>query len=416
MATAAEKLQAHTAANARLQAAKSQGEALREAINMDVQRTHLYVQQKQLEHSAAQEKRAQAQYERQMKILDMQMEEHTAKKTLDKFQLEMANKALIADGKNPMDEVRLANLKGMDATMAQALIAQGMAITAAGDMNAPQGMTIAARMKYWETTRWKPATPQQQKVVDWQMQATKQADESSTNKSMVGVNKEQLFKTKFEDEQKSITEGSPFEAPAYTVIGSAPEIRNSAVWQKYVVPQLDPASVKQAVRPEVIISAVEAAMKDKVIDSSQAAAFVSHVFGKAIALNNTAQQFKKITGREQTEYGVNLELGTGVVNTLSMGAFGGRERINLTDPVKVQYALQQRYLMRTRQNVNLFGTAMRANDVFSAAVESGADALEKSGMMPPAVPFPNLPAQFQGVRTYEDRTGQPFYSTVGANK
>lgn len=415
IATATERLAMQQAAEARMKAAQSQGDMIAKVMNMDEQRVRLYIQQKQLQHTEASERRQAAEHDLRMQELQLRQKEFQKKEDLDKFQLQMANLALAAEGQNPLDDVRLNNLKGLNATRAQALIDQGMAIAASGDRNVSYGQTVDSRLKRMAELRWQAKTPQQQTVVDWMTAAERKAAEAGTNKSLMTVNKELELKKRIEEEERNIREGSPFEAPAYTVLAKSAAIKNNPIWQEYVLPLLDPTSVRNATKPEIIISAAEKALADRKVTATQAANFVSTVFSQSVAINNTVHQFKKVLNREQTQYGYALDLGTGMMNTLTAGLISSKQRIDLTDPVKVQYALQQRYTSWVRQGagseIGPFGMPLPnvAPGPFRGAIP---EVTIPDIPLPSAVPFPNLPAQFQGVQTYEQRTGAPFYSTL----
>jgi len=430
VAGAAKNLADQHFAAAQLTAAKTKGELLDQSMKMTDHQLNLWLKNEQSIHTQKTEARAAADHQRRLKILDMQLGELEDKKKAEAMELQLVNAALVDDGKKPIADMnRFNQWKAGNADYINSLKQRGlMLLTAEPGTVVPIANTIDGRLDYMRKTGWMPNTKQQEKVLGWQTAATTKAAEQTTNKSMIAVNKETEFRKIFDAEQGNITEGSAFEAPAYTAMLNSPEIRNHPIFQKYVVPALDPTSIRSASNPDVILSAATRALADGAVDATTAAKFVSSYFTRAVKINNDVHEFRKIAGRSQTSYTAPVSLGGGFFADATYGLITSRERVDLTDPLKVQYAIQKLYVSNVvqRSDYARVGAAAMSGaraagpaiaDAYSAAPGValdglGAAASAAGNLIPPAVPFPNLPAQFQGAQTYEQRTGQPFYSTL----
>jgi len=259
-----------------------------------------------------------AAHDRQMQVFNNQLSKIKDEKDAEATLLRLANNALRAEGKGELDITRFKLYKASSAALLDTLVRKGLDLEINGRENFSHGPTIDERFNYQVATGWKPDPnkPQQDTVMLWQLEARNTAAVGATGtgkeKSLAASRSaEVVFKDKWALEQKQIGEGSPFRAPAYEVfMKNSPQIVSNPIWQKYIAPTLtDPTSMKQAVNEKVVLDAAVQAVLTKEMTSAQAAQFVKSVFTTSVNLNNNLYEFKKLTDREQTAYGVRLKTG-----------------------------------------------------------------------------------------------------------
>lgn len=321
VATAAEALQVRTAAEARLQAAKTGADGIKFAMEMDKNQLDLYLKQKNLEQSEEQMAMARRREARQMQILDKQLAEIKDKEALDGEHLRFVNAALIQEGKNPLDIKTFKTYKGVSAKLLEDLTKKGMELAINGTGNYSHGNTIEDRFAWQRTVGWTPKTEQQTSVMLMQQQAVRAAADATNNKSMIPVNANAMFKKQFTEGQGDIREGSPFMAPSFKVLSSA-KIAANPIWQKYIAPTITEATANTPVTPQLIANTVAQAVANREITSAQAAEFGAAVFQQAIAINNEVHQFKRIAGADQTKYGARIKVGVNPTTAASLDVVG----------------------------------------------------------------------------------------------
>ena len=344
-ATAIENLFKYKGAKARIDAAQLQGHAIEQILRMDSVAADAYMKNRQMADMDENRRLRWAQHERQMKVFDSQMEKIKDEKEAEATLLRLANNALRAEDKGELDITRFKLYKASSAALLDTLVRKGLDLEINGRENFSHGPTIDERFNYQAATGWKPDPnkPQQEKVMLWQLEARNAAAVGATGtgkeKTLAASRSaEVVFKDKWKQEQNQIDEGSPFRAPAYEVfMKNSPQIVSNPVWQKYIAPTLtDPTSMKQAVNEKLVVDSAVEAVLNKEITSAQATQFVKGVFTTSAALNNRLYDFKKLTDREQTAYGVRLKTGN---------MFTGKS-YNLMDETQITAAITQQAMNR----------------------------------------------------------------------
>jgi hypothetical protein len=305
-------------ADARIKAAQLNAHNIEAVLRMDGMAADAYMKNRQIADIEENRKLRWASHERQMKVFNAQLEKVKDEKDSEATLLRLANSALRAEGKNELDISRFKLYKASSAAFLDTLVRKGLDLEINGRESFSHGPTIDDRFNYQVAVGWKPDPnkPQQDTVMLWQLEARNTAAVGAAGtgkeKSVAASRSAEVqFKDRWAVEQKQIGEGSPFRAPAYEVfMKNSPQIVSNPIWQKYIAPTLtDPTSMKQAVNEKVVLDAAVQAVLSKEMTSAQATQFVKSVFTTSAALNNNLYEFKKLTDREQTAYGVRLKTG-----------------------------------------------------------------------------------------------------------
>jgi putative ubiquitin-RnfH superfamily antitoxin RatB of RatAB toxin-antitoxin module len=352
-ATALEALQVQQAAEARIAAAKSGADGIRMALDMDSRQLDLYLKQRQLENSEEQMDLARQREARQREILDRQLAAIKDKDEIDNYNLRLANAALVAEGKTPLDDIGIKRLRGSSAKLFDALVEKGMKLAITGRQNHTHGATIEERDAWRTAINWQPQTPQQESAILMQRDAWQQAAAAVTDKKAIPAAANTLFKKQFIDGQKNIREGSMFAAPAWSVFANTPESK-TLLWQKYIAPTLTEESSKNSVDPKLVINAAKQAVVNREVTSAEAADVVKSLFSRAITVNNEVNRFKLITGLEQTRFAA--DIGAPGYSVYPFKLAGAGKPVELTDTVQIQAALQRLVALEmVGRASNLFG-------------------------------------------------------------
>lgn len=329
-AAAVANLFAQKAAIAKIEGAKNNSEMISKVLSMDAHAMDAYMKQQQLADQAEAREMRQKQFERQMKLFDMQIAKEERTEQADETRLKLINAALLREGKDPWDKGRYDVLKGTSGQLVDQLMHKGLEIAIKGANNVSDGATIEERFKWWSVSGFKPKNPQQERIVLMQQKALNAAAEATKNKSLVPVNAEQTFNTAFKQEQDNIMEGSPLRLPSAVIYAQHSSLMKEPIWQKYIAPTLNEGNAQSPLSEEVVIGAAVQAMLKGEVKSTEAADFVTAVINQGMAVNNLVLDLEKIAGRKQTKYG--YRLGTGLMP--------GKTTYNLADRVEVQAALQ----------------------------------------------------------------------------
>lgn len=324
------------AAAARLEAAKTNADGIKSALELDARGAQAYLQQVQLRNSEEDRAMARERHGLAVKEYNIRLQKLDDEKAAEGIQLSLANAALVAEGKNPLDISRFKMFKASSADFLDSLIRKGMQLQVDGRQNYSHGATIGDRFQWQSTIGWKPELPQQETIMRWQLEARNAAVAgaagSGKDKTMqAAANADATFANRFKTEQMAIGEGSPFKAASWKVFDTrAPHIAANPVWQKYIKPLIaDDRTASQSVDEKTVIEAAVSAVANKDVSSAQAALFVKQLFTQAVALNNEALQLKKISGYSQERYGVSLSTGFSL----------GSQSYDLTDQVQVTQAI-----------------------------------------------------------------------------
>lgn len=369
VATAAEALQVREAAKARLDAARANADAVTFALSADSKILDLRAKERAAQLDDERMDLARKREERQMEILERQWQDIKDKDESDKIAFEYANAALVKEGKKPLTLENYKMWKGTSAEFLNTLITKGMQLAINGTERYTQGNTIEDRLKWQKTINWTPETPQQDAVMQWQLGAIKQASEMPlADKKQMPAQANNLFLKNFRVGQEDIREGSPFAAPSFSVYANTPEAKNP-LWQKYIAPTLDDKSAGNPITPEFVMGVAKQALMDKAMPSKDIARFVSDIFKRSVEINNATHQFYKIAGIEQTKYGARLDVN---------GRIPGKERVEMTDPVQVQAAIQKQVAIELVGRINWMGkfpvgakTFREGGDFYPPLTESG---------------------------------------------
>lgn len=324
-ATALEAYQTRLAANARIEAAKTGADAIKQAMDMDGRALNIYMQAKSLAHSEEQMEMARSREERQMQLLDKQMKEVKAKEDSEAELLRYANMARTDAGMNQLDVKRFEIYKRTSAEYLDSLVRKGLEIEGIGADKVTFGSTIEDRFKYTNIIGWKPKTDQQMSIMLMQRDADKTVPPSVTDKKQRAVEANGVFNKQFRSAQDDIREGSAFSAPSLEVY-SRTATANNPIWQKYIAPTITEENKNTPMTPQYIRKVIGQAVVDKTVTSSQAAEFATEVFNRAMEINNTTHEFNKIAGQEQTKYGVRMPIGistSALIGTAFKGMTGG---------------------------------------------------------------------------------------------
>lgn len=330
------------AAAARLEAAKTNADGIKSALELDARGAQAYLQQVQLRNSEEDRAMARERHGLAVKEYNIRLQKLDDEKAAEGIQLSLANAALVAEGKNPLDINRFKMFKASSADFLDSLIRKGMQLQVDGRQNYTHGATIGDRFQWQNTIGWKPELPQQETVMRWQLEARNAAVAGATgtgkDKTMqANANADAAFAARFRTEQLAITEGSPFKAPAYAVFDKrAPHISANPIWQKYIKPVIaDERTAAQSVDEKVILNAAVTAVANREVSSAQASLFIKQLFSQAVALNNEALQFKKIAGYAQDRYGVTIKSG-----------WIGAETYDFTDDVQIARAIAKQLVSK----------------------------------------------------------------------
>ena len=307
------------AATARRDAARSGADALKMAVEMDNLAVNRYMQQVQLNQSEETMRMRREAHDRQMKAAEAALSKINDEKDLDEYHLSLVNAALRRENKNPLTEVSAKRLKGTALDMYNELVRKGMQLAIDGT-NYTHGTSIQERAKFQQAIGWTPKNEQQQSVVDWQAAAVQGAQ--GTSAAEKAANSNRVFADTWAQQQSNIREGSPFRAPAYAVLATTPQA-DHVIWKEYIAPTLDAVSSQNPPSEQFIAEAAVKAVIERKVSIDDATNFINNLFGKAVSINNTDHEFKKISGGlEQSVYKVKLKPGLGAVGQALSAAAG----------------------------------------------------------------------------------------------
>jgi hypothetical protein len=359
-------------ANAQLEAAKNNSAAITHVMQADKNQLDILFHQRQQEQTDERMAMDRERFAQAKKVHSIQMSKYEDEVAAEARQMELINKALVKDGRNPIDPLSFKRMKATSQKLLDSLMDKGLQLEMNGKMT--HGDTILERVGFQHNTGYQPKTEQQRSVMEMQGAALKLAAEKTTSKdkAVVAGEAEKAFKASFADGQKSIKEGSPFEAPAYSVYEQT-AIGQSPIWKKYIAPTLTDGNRNSAVQPQRIFEAVMAGVMNKEITLGQASDFVTSTFKGAVELNNEVHQFDKVTGGlAQKQYGSVLTFsGTGGIESVLLGK---KQRVELTDPVQVKNALAKQVAISARLSINTSG-----------AYPAGAGYKQGGGFYPPVL-------------------------------
>jgi len=346
VASAAEALQVKTAAKAGLDAARAGADAVQLALTADSKVLELRMKERQIAQADEQMEMARKREERQIAILDKQMKDQADKETGDALAFQYANAALIKEGKNPLTLDNYKMWKGTSAEFLNTLITKGMQLAVNGNEKYSQGATIEERFKWQSTIGWKPETPQQETVMMMQAEAVRQASEMPlADKKQIPAQANNMFVKNFRAGQDAIREGSPFSAPSLSVMAQS-RVGQHPLWQKYIAPTITDTNKSAPLDPAFVLEVGKKALLDRAMPSKEIARFISDAYRQAVEINNATHHFHKITGMSQERYGARVDLN---------GWQPGKDTVEMTDPVKVQAAIQKMVALELVGKVNWAG-------------------------------------------------------------
>jgi hypothetical protein len=358
------------AVSARIEALKTNAHGVQQVMQMRGHELDAYLKQKQLEDSDEARTFRREQHSQQKKVFDLQMKKYEDEQQAETRQMALINNALVADGRNPIDAVRFKQMRATSQKLLDSLMDKGLQLEMNKKMT--HGETIPERLAYQNATAYAPKTPQQEAVIDMQKEAYKQTVEKSVtkDKGVLASEAEKLFVASFKAGQKNIKEGSPFAAPAYSVLSQS-AIGQDPLWVKYIAPSITEANAQSSVDPQRVVAAMTTALMNREVTINQASEFISRIYKQSVAINNEVSQFEKVTGGlAQKEYGAAIPL-TGTVG-IEAALIGGRSKINLIDPVQVTNHLAKQIQINLRLRPNTSGE-----------YPAGAGYQQGGGMYPP---------------------------------
>jgi hypothetical protein len=344
---------AKQAVDARIKALQTNAHGVQAVMQMRGHELDAYLKQRQVEDADETRSMRREQHKQQRTVFDLQMQKYEDEKQGEARQMGLINQALAADGRNPIDSVRFKQMKATSQKLLDALMDKGLQLEMNGRMT--HGETIPERLAYQNATAYQAKTPQQQTVIDMQTEAYKQSAEKATtkDKGVIAASAEKLFVDSFRAGQKNIKEGSPFAAPAYSVMAKT-AIGQDPLWIKYIAPSITEANAQSSVDPQRVVAAMSTALMNKEININQASEFISRIYKQSVAINNEVNQYDKVTGGlSQKEYGASIPL-TGTVG-IEAALIGGRSKLNLVDPVQVTNHLAKQIQINLRLRLNTAG-------------------------------------------------------------
>jgi len=354
-------------AEAQVESAKLRSTAIDDVLKMSSLQADAYVKRISLDRQARDEarqirndakndarqerveSRQEVEHKSRMKAADYQLSKIADEREADATKFKLANDALLAEGKNPLNVTSYKTFKGQNAVYLDQLVNRGLQIMVSGRDQYSHGETIVERQVWRDTINYIPALPQQESVLDMQLAALNQAAVGASgagkDKKIISANADVIFKADWIKKQSNIREGSPFKAPAYQVFTDhSPDIARNPIWAKYIAPTLvDDVSKRASISEEKIMVAAASAVLNKEVTSAEAAEFVAGIFNKSIAINNTLYDFERLAGRKQTKYGVRLNAGM------------SSDMYELTDKTSITAALAEEAKRQIFKNRNDFG-------------------------------------------------------------
>jgi len=321
------------AASAKLEAIKTNADAVNHVLTLDSKASEVMLRRSQLrDQEEARAQRAE-QHKAAMAQYDRAAAKAKSEEDVDAYVFSRVNAALLKEGKNPIDATRYKVLKGTSAQFIDQMFKKGIELEIQGPAGYTHGDNIEERFAWQNAVGWQPDSqkPAQLTVMEWQGVSLSNGKElGGTDKNRASILANQQFNKRWNDEQGNIVEGSPFRAPSPVVYARNSNIIKNPIWQKYVQPTLNEGNAYSPLSEGTVLNAAAAAVVNGDVKSTEAAAFVAHVFQEAANINNTLNEFKKITGREQTKYGYRAR----------SGYLFGKESVDLADQVGAQVALQ----------------------------------------------------------------------------
>ena len=329
VADTAAALESHakiSALQAKMKAAADGSARLQNLLSLDKEQLHAYTMWKNAQDQD--EARAQRKKEfdlRYSKMKDVDKGEETANY--------YANLALAREGRKPLNVEKLAALKGTAQQYFAALVQKGMKYEIAGDAW-NWGDTIQERLGWMQTIGKRVETPQAESVIQEQYSTfTAPPAAGVTDAKAWAAGADARFAQKFVEDQYKIKEGSPFEAPAYSVLMQhSPQIVNHVVWRDYIHGNAAVVDPQKAINPQLVVNSTIQAMRDGKIRQPEARAFILQLTEQMMGVNNEVHNFERITGGlRQKAFGVQLKT----------GAFGGSHWYDLSKPEQIDLALAE---------------------------------------------------------------------------
>ena len=121
------------------------------------------------------ESRQEAEHKSRMKAADYQLSKIADEREADATKFKLANDALLAEGKNPLNVTSYKTFKGQNAVYLDQLVNRGLQIMVSGRDQYSHGETIVERQVWRDTINYTPTLPQQETVLDMQLEALNQA-------------------------------------------------------------------------------------------------------------------------------------------------------------------------------------------------------------------------------------------------
>lgn len=367
-AAALANLQNQMAIAAKMKAARTGIDSVKEIMQMNEQQVNLYTKEVQLRNSEEQMAMARRREDRQLQIFDKQLAEMKDREEADKTYLGFINAALENEGKKPLNIKDFKYYKQTSAQYLDTLAKHGMKIATSPDGRVTAGNTIDDRINYLNVIDWKPATPQQEAVMLMQGEAKNLVPPTITDKKEKADEANKLFAKDFENKQVNIREGSIFAAPSLGIFAQS-KLAQNPLWQKYIAPTITAENENTPVTPEFIRRTIAKAMFEedptRRVSSTEASEFAAAIFSQAMHINNQVHDFKKLAGREQTRYGYVMDTtprvatdnrGSYQLGKLPVvgGFFKSMKSLELTDPVVWQSLITRDIVATIGANTKIY--------------------------------------------------------------
>ena len=343
-------------ANIRAQAAninalKSNADGVMAVMKMNDAAMNAYTTAHQLANSDAQLAMAQARDAREATMYQYAVKKHEGEDEFDTQSLALANKALLADGKDPItDLTKFRFMKGAQAAYVNELVTSGLKLVS--NPMAPQGSGVLDSVQYRQLTGNLPTTQVGKTIADLQNEALRQAQlvpGVGKDKAVIAAEANKIYLASINAKAANINtndQTNPFVAQSYATMSKAPGVASNPLWQKYVAPLITDANSKTPMDPQRLLDSLTDGLMKQEITLKQASQFYSTLFQRSNAINNEANKLQRIAGFEQQAYHTSVNIGDNPLGNWTTIGFH-KVPVNASDQVVVQQIMARNIVLKS---------------------------------------------------------------------